>query len=184
MTNNLEDSIDVGFKKVITNEINALKEKIKEENKKFTDLFFQIGDFHTSFNFNVSGTDYDFGDFFFDAFSVFGYISAGFGIGSFFPGLGNIIGGIIGGIIGLLTTIFVGKEARIAKAQNQARTKISEVKAQVISTFKQKGMINIQNELNEKRDELIDKIKTAIKDLKTIKSTVKKIKQNLTKIVM
>ncbi len=184
LTNNLEDSIDVGFEKVITKEINALKEKIKEENKKFADLFFQISDFHTSFNFNVSGTDYDFGDFFFDAFSVFGYISAGFGIGSFFPGLGNIIGGIIGGIIGLLTTIFVGKEARIAKAQNQARTKISEVKAQVISTFKQKGMIGIKNELNEKRDELIGKINTAIKDLKTIKSTVEKIKQDLTNIVM
>ena len=184
LNNNLGDSIDVGLEKVITKEINALKEKIKEENKKFADLFFQIGDFHTSFNGNFSGTDYGFGDFFFDALSVYGWIAAGAGIGSFFPGLGNVIGGIIGGAIGLLTTIFSGKNARIAKAQNQARTKIREVKTQVINTFKQEGMRDIQNELNEKRDELIGKVKTAIKDLKTIKSTVEKIKQDLTKIVM
>ena len=181
---NLEDSINNGFKNVIARETDALKRKIKEENRKIAGLFFQIDNVRTSVNANVSGSDYGFGDFFGDALGVGGWIAAGISIGTIFPGLGNILGGIIGGIIGLLSTIFFGKDARIAKAQNQARTKIGEVKSQVINSFKNNGMIRIETELNVKRNNIIGKAKTAIKDLKTIKSSVETIKTRLHNIVI
>ena len=181
---NLEDSINNGFKNVIARETDALKRKIKEENRKIAGLFFQIDNVRTSVNANVSGSDYGFGDFFGDALGVGGWIAAGISIGTIFPGLGNILGGIIGGIIGLLSTIFFGKDARIAKAQNQARTKIGEVKSQVINSFKNNGMIRIETELNVERNNIIGKAKTAIKDLKTIKSSVETIKTRLHNIVI
>ena len=83
-----------------------------------------------------------------------------------------------------MSTIFFGKDARIAKAQNQARTKIGEVKSQVINSFKNNGMIRIETELNVKRNNIIGKAKTAIKDLKTIKSSVETIKTRLHNIVI
>ena len=56
--------------------------------------------------------------------TVGGSAYSGFLVGSFFPGIGNIIGAVIGGVVGLVFAIadfFMGKSKRIAKAKAQAK---------------------------------------------------------------
>ena len=69
------------------------------------------------------------------AFSVGSYALTGAGIGSVFPGIGNLIGGAIGAMVGALVSIldfFTSKAKRIRKAQAQVQGKLDEVRYQVM----------------------------------------------------
>lgn len=84
-----------------------------------------------SFNFS------DFGSF---LLSVGGYALSGFGIGTAFPGIGNIVGAIVGGLFGLLAAglsyIFGGRAKKIADAQDQVAKAIRAEREKVTETFK------------------------------------------------
>ena len=69
------------------------------------------------------------------AFSVGSYALTGAGIGSVFPGIGNLIGGAIGAMVGALVSIldfFTSKAKRIRKAQAQVQGKLDDVRYQVM----------------------------------------------------
>lgn len=84
-----------------------------------------------SFNFS------DFGGF---LLSVGGYALSGFGIGTVFPGIGNIVGAIVGGLFGLLAAglsyVFGGRAKKIADAQDQVAKAIRAEREKVTETFK------------------------------------------------
>ena len=84
-----------------------------------------------SFNFS------DFGGF---LMSVGGYALSGFGIGTAFPGIGNIVGAIVGGLLGLLAAgisyVFGGRAKKIADAQDQVAKAIRVEREKVTETFK------------------------------------------------
>lgn len=84
-----------------------------------------------SFNFS------DVGSF---LFSIGGYALSGFGIGTVFPGIGNIVGAIVGGLFGLLAAglsyFFGGRDKKIAEAQAQVASAISAEREKVKKTFK------------------------------------------------
>lgn len=83
-----------------------------------------------SFNFS------DVGSF---LLSVGGYALSGFGIGTVFPGIGNIVGAIVGGLFGLLAAglsyFFGGRGKKIAEAQEQVAKAIKAERANVTNTF-------------------------------------------------
>ncbi|MBI6953289.1 dynamin family protein [Pseudomonas sp. CCOS 191] len=84
-------------------------------------------------SFNIS----DFGGF---LLSVGGYALSGFGIGTVFPGIGNIVGAIVGGLFGLLAAglsyVFGGRAKKIADAQEQVAKAIRAEREKVTETFK------------------------------------------------
>lgn len=83
-----------------------------------------------SFNFS------DVGSF---LLSVGGYALSGFGIGTVFPGIGNIVGAIVGGLFGLvaagLSYFFGGRGKKIAEAQEQVAKAIKAERENVTRTF-------------------------------------------------
>ncbi|MBX8541236.1 dynamin family protein [Pseudomonas cichorii] len=91
-----------------------------------------------SFNFS------DVGSF---LLSVGGYALSGFGIGTVFPGIGNIVGAIVGGVFGLLAAglsyFFGGRGKKIAEAQEQVAKAIQTEREKVTKTFATdtKGML-------------------------------------------
>ena len=178
----LRSYIDHDLQNVVRNEVESLKAKIEEENKKLSDVFFcdvNANDFNVDSG-NVSGADYDFGDFGLDALTVGSWILSGVTIGSFFPGLGNLIGGIVGGIIGILVAIFGNTEDRKNKAKSEARTKISEAKDKTINAFKQNAMDKIKKELNKSKGKVLNDVNIAIVDLGKIRSVIENTKTKLT----
>jgi gas vesicle protein len=76
------------------------------------------------------GLGLEFGDYGWMAFNIGSYAMAGFGIGSAFPVIGNLIGAIAGAVVGalvsLLNILFTSKRERIRKAQGQVQEKIDE----------------------------------------------------------
>lgn len=76
------------------------------------------------------GLGLEFGDYGWMAFNIGSYAIAGFGIGSAFPVIGNLIGAIAGAVVGALISfikhIFTSKGERIRKAQGQVQEKIDE----------------------------------------------------------
>lgn len=86
-----------------------------------------------SISFNFS----DMGSF---LLSVGGYALSGFGIGTVFPGIGNIVGAIVGGLFGLfaagLSYLFGGRGKKIAEAQEQVAKAIKAERENVTKTFK------------------------------------------------
>lgn len=76
------------------------------------------------------GLGLDLGDYGWMAFNIGSYAMAGFGIGSAFPVIGNLIGAIAGAVVGalvsLLNVLFTSKGERIRKAQGQVQEKIDE----------------------------------------------------------
>lgn len=72
-------------------------------------------------------------------FNIGSYAFAGFGIGSLFPGLGNIIGVAIGAVLGIVSSVlnFWGsKEKKIRKAQYQAIDSIQDAKKKFTREYK------------------------------------------------
>lgn len=98
-----------------------------------------------SFNFS------DVGSF---LLSVGGYALSGFGIGTVFPGIGNIVGAIVGGLFGLLAAglsyFFGGRGKKIAEAQEQVAKAIKAERENVTKTF------------NRDTEEMLAKIKEQI----------------------
>lgn len=77
------------------------------------------------------GFGLELGDYGWMAFNIGSYAMAGFGIGSVFPGLGNVIGAISGAVVGVLVNLvnhFTSKEKRIRKAQGQVQEKIDSAR--------------------------------------------------------
>ena len=76
------------------------------------------------------GIGLEFGDYGWMALNIGSYAVAGFGIGSAFPVIGNLIGAIAGAVVGALVSfikhIFTSKGERIRKAQGQVQEKIDE----------------------------------------------------------
>ena len=76
------------------------------------------------------GFGLEFGDYGWMALNIGSYAVAGFGIGSAFPVIGNLIGAIAGAVVGALVSfikhIFTSKGERIRKAQGQVQEKIDE----------------------------------------------------------
>ena len=76
------------------------------------------------------GIGLEFGDYGWMALNISSYAVAGFGIGSAFPVIGNLIGAIAGAVVGALVSfikhIFTSKGERIRKAQGQVQEKIDE----------------------------------------------------------
>ena len=76
------------------------------------------------------GIGLEFGDYGWMALNIGSYAFAGFGIGSAFPVIGNLIGAIAGAVVGALVSfikhIFTSKGERIRKAQGQVQEKIDE----------------------------------------------------------
>ena len=76
------------------------------------------------------GLGLEFGDYGWMALNIGSYAAAGFGIGSAFPVIGNLIGAIAGAVVGALVSfikhIFTSKGERIRKAQGQVQEKIDE----------------------------------------------------------
>lgn len=76
------------------------------------------------------GLDLELGDYGWMAFNIASYAAAGFGIGTAFPVIGNLIGAIGGAIVGVLIEafkyFFTSKGARIRKAQGRVQEKIDE----------------------------------------------------------
>ena len=63
------------------------------------------------------------------AITIGGYILSGMAIGSFIPGIGNLIGGIVGGIVGAIVSFFKFFESdasKIRKCKNQAAEAIDD----------------------------------------------------------
>ncbi len=186
LKNELEANIDNDLQSKIKSEVESLKNKIKAENQKLAAAFSYNYDdnVHISVDSaNASGVDYDFGDFGLDALTIGGWIATGIGIGSFFPGLGNLIGGIVGGIIGLLVAIFGNSEDRKAKAKSEARTKINDAKDKTINAFKQNSMPEIKNKLWSCKNSLLQMVNAAIADLSNIKFIIEQTQRKLTYIV-
>ena len=76
------------------------------------------------------GLGLELGDYGWIAVNIGSYAMAGFGIGSAFPVIGNLIGAIAGAVFGalvsLLNVLFTSKGERIRKAQGQVQEKIDE----------------------------------------------------------
>ena len=187
LQNKLKSAIDDSLQYNIKSEVESLKNKIEKENRKLAEAFSYNYDDNVHISVDsadASGVDYDFGDFGLDALTIGGWIATGVGIGTFFPGLGNLIGGIIGGIIGLLFAIFGNSEDRKNKAKNEAKTKIMDAKDKTINAFKQKSMPEIKNKLWSCENGLFQKVDAAIADLSSIKFTIEQTKKKLTNVVM
>lgn len=73
-------------------------------------------------------------------FNIGSYAFAGFGIGSLFPGLGNIIGALVGAVIGSISSalnfFFGGKDKKIRKAQSRAIDSIQDAKKKFTPKYK------------------------------------------------
>lgn len=98
-----------------------------------------------SFNFS------DVGSF---LFNIGTYALSGFGIGTVFPGIGNILGAIVGGavgvIVGFIKYFTVGRDKKIAEAQEQVANAIKAEREKVTKSF------------NNDTEEMLAKIKEQI----------------------
>lgn len=75
------------------------------------------------------GLGLELGDYGRLAFNITTYAAAGFGIGSAFPLIGNVVGAVAGIVLGILVNslhYFMSKEKRIRKVQGQVQEKINE----------------------------------------------------------
>lgn len=89
-------------------------------------------------------------------FNIGSYAFAGFGIGSLFPGLGNIIGAAIGAVLGIVSSFlnfwFGSKEKKIRKAQAQAIDAIQDAKKEFTPEYKaetKKIVSAVETNINE-----------------------------------
>lgn len=95
------------------------------------------------------------------ALSVGSYALLGAGIGSSFPGIGNLIGAIAGAIVGLLMSVvsmFTSREKHIRKAQAKVLEKIEEARDDVLSGLSNevKGLMQMVRE--EVKNSVLDQV--------------------------
>ena len=97
------------------------------------------------------------------AFSVGSYALTGAGIGSVFPGIGNLIGGAIGAMVGALVSLldfFTSKAKRIRKAQAQVQGKLDEVRYQVMDGLSNEMATLMQPIRQEVKDTTLSQVNT------------------------
>lgn len=73
------------------------------------------------------------------ALNIGGYAASGFALGTFFPGLGNLVGGIAGAIVGILKSVwdfFSSKEKRVRKMQHQIHDMLDEMNDELLTSEK------------------------------------------------
>ncbi len=95
----------------------------------FEQLLYDANTLEISYGTPDLGLGLEFGDYGWMAFNIGSYAAAGFGIGSAFPVIGNLIGAAAGALVGILVSflsIFTSREKRIRKAQGQVQEKIDE----------------------------------------------------------
>lgn len=106
----------------------------------FEQLLYEADTLHINYKTPELGLGLEFGDYGLMAFNIGTYAMAGFGIGSAFPVIGNLIGAIAGAAIGLIVNflgLFSSKEKRIRKAQEQVQEKINEAQSSASKALKE-----------------------------------------------
>lgn len=134
------------FQKDIRDQVAALEERIQESLKRLVDdiqrVKFQLKVEYSGASLSGAyrGKDIEMGlspgDYGQIAFSLLSYTAAGFGIGSAFPVVGNVVGAIAGFAVGVLMSIIgrlTSKEKKIRKAQAKIQESIDDIRRDVFS---------------------------------------------------
>lgn len=173
---NRKITLENEIKKVSDNLINELIDNIKNRLERFkTDLmkieelynFDNISDLKIDMSLDIAFSEMDIkfkevGGILLD---IGGFALAGFSVGSFFPGIGNVIGAIIGGVIGLLLGIidFLNPNRNREKAKNKAREDLNKHKKEVNDNIKNNveeitsKIKDTTNQLNNNIDNIYNK---------------------------
>jgi gas vesicle protein len=130
----LKDSLQGQFEKYLKDLQQDLKQALQRlledvARVEFEQLLYDIETVDINYKTPQLGLGLEFGDYGWMAFNIGSYAFAGFGIGSTFPGIGNIIGAVVGALVGILASllnVLASKEKRIRKAQEQVQEKIDE----------------------------------------------------------
>ena len=193
-------AIEKQLKKVSDELIKELISNIENRLKRLESDFRKISEI-SSFN-DISSGNYismdnifsemniEFADIAKGIFGIASFIMTGIGVGSIFPGMGNIIGGIIGGVLGLAFAAldFFNPNRKRERAKAKAREDIDDMKKEARSKIKNmiKDMrkdINVSvNEINSKLDAIYDKQIKILKLLNTKKDKLEIIQEKLKEI--
>lgn len=130
----LKDSLQRQFEEYLKDLQKDLKQAMQRlledvARVEFEQLLYDVDTVDVNYKTPELGLGLEFGDYGWMAFNIGSYAFAGFGIGSAFPVIGNLIGAAVGALVGILVSllsIFTGKEKRIRKAQGQVQEKIDE----------------------------------------------------------
>lgn len=183
--NKHEDQISFDIQNAINNKItsafNEYQESVEEAEARLlkdlqrNQIKFEIAmstekmHFDSSFN---NGLGFDIKELTKGAFTIAGYTFSGFTIGSFFPGIGNIIGAAIGLITGIVFTIwefFASEAKRINKAKERLKEAIDDQVDSIADDVKEKiKELNIESKVEEKHNEIIKTISTQKQALRDI----------------
>lgn len=107
----------------------------------------------------LSGESFDLGDLGGWALTIGGYTLAGAGIGSLFPGIGNLIGAIAGFFVGLVMKViecFMSDATKINRAKSKAREAIENIAGQTWQKVSG-GVAQYAKGLSDKVADIMDK---------------------------
>lgn len=108
------------------------------------------------------------------ALNIGSYAAAGFSIGTFIPGVGNLVGAALGAIFGTLMSIIermIGKDRRIRKAQTQMRAYIETLRVKAIEETRANSaefLVSIVAEVEAVRDKEVESLHSQMMQPKAI----------------
>lgn len=155
---NLEEQFE-GYLKDLRQDLQEAMQRLLEDvaRVEFEQLLCNADTFNINYKTPELGSDLELGDYGWMALNIGSYAAAGFGIGSAYPVIGNVIGAIGGAILGafieVMKYIFTSKGARIRKAQGKAQEKIDEAWSKA------------REALQEERKTLLEPVRTQIDEV-------------------
>ncbi len=169
----LKYNIENGIKHAINSAVASIKNDVKKKQAYFNVSFTPFSVQGIQAGQITENMDYNWGDFGSDVLSVLGYAGTGAGLGSVIPVLGTAIGAVVGAVFGILVSIFKDRSEKIREAQNKARVEIEKARKTTIDNFHSKSLPFINEEFENKEDNVVRSVDESISKLNTIDSSIK-----------
>lgn len=136
----------------------------------FEQLLCDAGTLNINYKTPELGLGLELGDYGWMAFNIGSYAAAGFGIGSAFPVIGNLIGAVAGAVVGALVSfikhIFTSKGERIRKAQGQVQEKIDEAWTKARKALQEESktlLIPVRKQIDEAVSARVQQLEESLK---------------------
>ena len=186
--NTTSGSLREGIFHILKTENEELNKRLKESERKLKGLPIGILNFehlnNESPNIYININDFlehleiSFGDVFNFGMNVAGSAVAGATLGSFIPGIGNLVGGIIGGFLGAAKSLFTS-DGGVGKAQEEARKKIDEASFRAWDDIQKNVVYKIKNDFNKQTTKTSAVVNDALSNISKLDSAINEAKKRI-----